>query len=102
MPTDRPSHLGIVRPIDPKTKVDLLRAIDGPFDGEELAFSLGVSELMTPARFATNKNHNYRGLVIYRRVGTEAHFIGQPDQTDAIAEEMKSREGGQSDVLILP
>ena len=73
----------------------LLLAEGGPYDGEEMHCPPGGSEVVLPAQFG--KTGDLVGPVIYRLErrpgGDRMVFIGQPDQTEAIAEEGAARAG---------
>lgn len=69
--------------------IERIMAEGGPYDGVELAVPPKGKQLLLPAAYA---DPTWVGKVIYERQGDRMVYVGQPDQTDAIAEEMASRE----------
>ena len=74
-----------------EVKVNVIVAEGGPYDGEDLTAPPGAAEVVLPGMFG--KTGDFRGPVIYRREGTKMVYVGQPDQTEAIAEEEAARAG---------
>jgi hypothetical protein len=72
----------------------LLLAEGGPYDGEEMHCPPGGSEVVLPGHLG--RTGDFHGPVIYeldrRPGGDRMVYVGQPDQTEAIAEEMASRD----------
>lgn len=71
--------------------VKLIFAEGGPYDGEELTIPPAASVVVLPGMFG--KTGDFNGPVIYKKQGDKMVYMGQPDQTEAIAEELAARDG---------
>lgn len=73
----------------------LLLAEGGPYDGEEMHCPPGGAEVVLPGHLG--RTGDFHGPVIYkidrRPGGDRMVYVGQPDQTEAIAEEEAARAG---------
>ncbi len=96
---------GIDKSVVAQIQQHRLLCVDGPFDGAELDVPPNGTQVVINAAFG--RKTGLRGPVVYEVQDTPAGkrlvFVGQPDQSDAIGEEMARRatenETGQ---LILP
>ena len=71
--------------------VKLIPAEGGPYDTEVLTVPPAAAQVILPGMFG--KTGDFHGPVLYERKGDKMVYVGQPDQTEAIAEEEAARAG---------
>lgn len=77
-------------------RIERIRAEGGPYDGVDLTVPPGGTAVVLPAAWGDG---DLKGKVTYERQGDRMVYVGQTDQTAAIAEELEGRNPRQ---LILP